>query len=361
MKLMTGGALVAVMAGATMFGASDVQAQARDTYSLDGRAVAIYNLAGTARIVQGSGSEVVVRVMRAGSDAAQLEIATGEIRGRETLRVIYPDDQVRYDPPGRGSFNTTIRVRADGTFSDNGRRAGSRVEVGSRGRGLEAHANLEIEVPRGVELALYLAVGEVEAEGVEGDLRIDTGAGNVTASDMSGALVVDTGSGSVNVTGMRGDYLTIDTGSGSIEVSDIEGSEVTIDTGSGRVEGERITADELNVDTGSGSIELEAITVPDVFLDTGSGSVRVEFLSDVDDLVVDTGSGSVIVALPESAGAAVEIETGSGGIGLDLPLLLKSASRDHVVGELGDGRGSIEIDSGSGSVRLVRSGGRVVR
>jgi hypothetical protein len=34
--------------------------------------------------------------------------------------------------------------------------------------------------------------------------------------------------------------------------------------------------------------------------------------------------------------------------------------RDHVEGRIGDGRGQIEIDTGSGSVRLLR-GSRVVR
>jgi lia operon protein LiaG len=352
------GALGVLLAGVVFAGGGEVQAQ--DAYSLDGRTVAIYNLAGSARIVHGNGPDVVVRVMRQGSDARELEVATGEIRGRETLRVIYADSRVVYDPPGRGSFNTTVRVRPDGTFSDGGRRGGDRVEVSSRGRGLEAYADLEIEVPSGVEVALYLAVGEVEAEGLEGDLRIDTGSGRVTASDITGALIVDTGSGSVTVTGLRGD-LFVDTGSGSVEVRDVDGSEVSIDTGSGRVVGVGITADELKVDTGSGGIELEAVSASDVLLDTGSGSVRVEFLSDIDDLLVDTGSGSVTVALPETAGAQVEIETGNGGIDLDFPFLVRRASRDHVVGEFGDGRGSIRIDTGSGSVRLTRSPGGEVR
>jgi len=358
MNQMTRGALLVLLAGATALGSGEAEAQ--DAYSLNGRTVAIYNLAGTARIVRGSGPEVVVRLTRGGSDAEELEIATGEIRGRETLRVIYPDDHVVYNPRDRGSFNTTIRVRSDGTFSDGRRGSGDRVEVSSRGRGLEAYADLEIEVPRGVELALYLAVGEVEAEGVEADLRIDTGSGQVTASDITGELFVETGSGSVTVRGMSGD-LSVDTGSGSVVVDDVEGSQVSIETGSGRVEGVRITADELGVDTGSGSISLEAVMAPDAALDTGSGSIDVEFLSDVDQLYVETGSGSVTVALPESVGAEIEIETGNGGIDLDFPLQVRRASRDHVVGELGDGRGSIRIDTGSGSVRLVRSRGGELR
>ena len=361
MKQFTKGALVALLTGAAILSSAELRAQDGTAYKLDARSVAIYNLAGSARIVRGSGSEVVVRVNTAGANAGELEISTGEIGGRETLRVIYPSDHVVYDPPGRGSFNTNVRVRADGTFSDGGRRSGDRVEISSRGSGFEAYADLEIEVPRGREVALYLAVGEVEAEGVEADLRIDTGSGRVSAVSIVGELTVDTGSGSVTVRDVRGD-LYVDTGSGSVTVEDVEGLEVSIDTGSGGVEGASIVADVLSVDTGSGGITLDQVTASEVMLDTASGSVRVEILSDVDDLVVDTGSGSVTVALPESAGAEVEIETGNGGIDLDFPLQVRRAARDHVVGTLGDGRGSIRIDTGSGSVRLVRSSrGRVVR
>jgi hypothetical protein len=52
----------------------------------------------------------------------------------------------------------------------------------------------------------------------------------------------------------------------------------------------------------------------------------------------------------------VEIDTGSGGIDLDFPLEVRSVRRDRVQGRLGDGQGTILIDTGSGSIRIVRRG-----
>ncbi len=89
-------------------------------------------------------------------------------------------------------------------------------------------------------------------------------------------------------------------------------------------------------------------------LDTGSGSIEIELLTDVDRLEVDTGSGSITVYAPADLGAEVEIETGSGGIDLDFPVEVRTVRRDHVVGTIGDGRGEINVDTGSGSVRLLR-------
>ena len=329
-----------------------VPVEAQEVERISGREVAVYNLVGQVDIVRGSGSDVVVRIDRGGSDASELSIETGNIRGRETLRIIYPDDQIVYPEMGRGS-STSQSVRTDGTFGDGGSGRRDRVRIRGSGSGLEAWADLTIEVPAGQDFAIYVAAGEIHARDLDGDVRLDIGSGEITAMDVTGSLEADTGSGRLDIRGVNGD-LTADTGSGQISVSDVVGSHVELDTGSGGITAVGIDADELNVDTGSGSVELSEILAPDVVVDTGSGSVEIELLSDVDHLEVDTGSGSVTVRAPADLGATVEIDTGSGGIDLDFPLQVRSVSRDHIEGQIGDGRGSIEIDTGSGTIRFIR-------
>lgn len=320
-------------------------------YRLEGRRVAVYNLAGQLDIVRGSGPDVVVRVTRGGGDADRLDVAVDEIGGRTALRVIYPDDEIVYDEMGRGS-RTTRTVRSDGTFSG-GRGRGDRVTVKGSGSGLEAHADLRIEVPAGHSIEAYVAVGRAEARDIEGDVLIDTGSGSVDVSGITGNLSVDTGSGRVTVREVEGE-VEIDTGSGSVTLDEVRGERVYVDTGSGGVEGADITARSVHVDTGSGSIDLMRVASPDLYLDTGSGSVEVELLQDVERLDIDTGSGSVTVYVPESLGAEIQVETGSGGIDVDLPVELRIMRRDHIEGTIGDGRGRIRIDTGSGGVDLIR-------
>lgn len=327
---------------------------AQEVHRVTGRDVAIYNVAGRVEVVGGSSSDVVVRVTRGGGDARDLTIETGQIRGRSTLRVIYPSDEIVYPAMGRGS-NTSFSVRADGTFGDDGRGNDDRMRIRGSGAGLEAWADLVIEIPDGITASVYLAVGEMEAQGVDAELRLDTGSGGVTASDISGSLTIDSGSGGVTARGIRG-ALNIDTGSGSVRVSDVVGDEVELDTGSGGVDGSGIETSELRVESGSGSVELLRVSSPSVLVDTGSGSVEIELLEDVDLLEIDTGSGSVTVSAPADLGATVEIDTGSGGIDLDFPLEVRSVRRDRVQGRLGDGQGTILIDTGSGSIRIVRAG-----
>ncbi|MGH7475658.1 MAG: DUF4097 family beta strand repeat-containing protein [Longimicrobiales bacterium] len=320
-----------------------------ERFALPGQEIAIYNIAGEVQIERGTGDAVEVLVSRGGSDAAQLRIATGQIDGRNTLRVIYPDDEVRYER--RWGGNTSMRVRSDGTFGAGGRR----VNVRSRGRGgLEAHADLRILIPDGRRVAVLLGVGGVEAANVVGDLVVDVAAAGVEVRGVRGALLVDTGSGSITVADVQGE-VGIDTGSGSVEVSVIRGSRLRVDTGSGSVRGNDLTTDDLSVDTGSGRIELSAVSARRLVLDTGSGSIDLGLLSDVESARLDTGSGSVRLRVPAELGAELEIETGSGGIDVDVPVEVARMARNSFVGRIGDGVGRIVVDTGSGGVRLVRN------
>jgi len=330
-----------------------VPAMAQESYTVGGDDVAIYNLAGEVTVTGSRGSSVTVEAVRGGRDADRLDIQVGEIDGRQTLRVLYPDDRVTYRQ-GRWGGSTSLRVRPDGTWGGEGSgwsRRGDQVRVSSRSGGLDAYADLVIHVPEGQRLSVYLAVGRITASNVNGRILLDTHAGGVEARTMTGFLNVDTGSGSVDVTGMDGDLL-VDTGSGQVRVSDVTGDDVGIDTGSGGVEADAVHARTILIDTGSGSIALERSSGRDVRLDTGSGSVTAELTSELERLLVDTGSGSVTLHLPADLSAELAIETGSGGIDVDFPLMMTRRARNELHGTIGDGRGRIVVDTGSGSVRI---------
>jgi len=331
-----------------------LHAQASGTYTLTGQTVSIYNLAGVVDIRGGSGSGVRVEVQAGGSDANELTVETGPIGGAETLRVIYPSDRIYYR--GSNGFHGTsdVTVRDDGTFSDNeGRRwrDGRRIRISSRGSGLDAFADMRITVPVGQRVNVYLGVGELTIDNVNGELSVDTGSGRVRSTRTQGHLSVDTGSGSVDVRDAQGD-VNIDTGSGSVDVTNVRGQRLIVDTGSGSVSGGVIEVRELNVDTGSGGISLNSVSTTDAMLDTGSGSVQLDLLRDIDNLEIDTGSGGVTIVHPAELGAELYLESGSGGIDFDTPITVRRFNRSSLTGSIGDGRGRIQIDTGSGSIRF---------
>ena len=341
------------LAGAAVLVAASAESQEPRRVALSGDRVAVYNLAGEIQVRGGGSGAVTVEVRPQGPDAGSLRVETGQVRGRDALRVIYPSDRIVFRDRGEG-HRTTMRVREDGTWGGGGR-GGREVSIRGSGSGLEAHALVIVTVPEGREVAVYLGAGDVNATGVSANLFVDVAAAGVTVDRHRGSLDVDAGSGAVSVSEVTGE-VRLDTGSGAVSVRGIRGPSLDLDTGSGRVTGDAITVDALRVDTGSGRLDLSAVRAPRVLLDTGSGGVRLELLQDVSDLTIDTGSGGVTLAVPADLGAEIEIETGSGGIDLDVPISATEMKRDYLRGVIGDGQGRIRIDTGSGGVRIVRAG-----
>ncbi|MGH7527407.1 MAG: DUF4097 family beta strand repeat-containing protein [Gemmatimonadales bacterium] len=147
----------------------------------------------------------------------------------------------------------------------------------------------------------------------------------------------------------------MDAGSGPVEVSKFKGRALSVDTGSGEVTGTELQADEISIETGSGDIRLTTVSAPVLSFGTGSGGVTADLRSDLRSLSVETGSGDVDIKAPASLAAEVELETASGGVETDFPLQVTRRSRDHLVGRIGDGRGRVQIETGSGEVRLLKN------
>jgi lia operon protein LiaG len=331
-------------------------AQQTERYTVLGSDVAIYNLVGEVKVESGGGPGVRAEVTRGGAEGAKIKVLRSEIDGHQTLRFVYPSDQIRYTRLPGGS-STQLRVREDGTFNDDHddddrRNEGRRVTI-SGGGGLDAHADLRVTVPTGKQVSLYLAVGKVSVTNVDGDLSIDAASAPVTTLNTRGELRIDVGSGEVRVSQSRGD-LSVETGSGAVNVSDVRGESVGIETGSGEVTGADVRSNQLSIQTGSGDIQVGSLSAPQVSLETGSGAVTADLSGELWNLSVETGSGDITLKVPPTLGAEVDMETSSGDIETDFEVAVTRHARDHLTGRIGDGRGKIDIETGSGGIKLVK-------
>jgi DUF4097 and DUF4098 domain-containing protein YvlB len=331
---------------------------AAQSYSLSGDRIAIYNIAGAVTVTGGGSGAVKVGVELQGSDARSLKVETGPIRGAETLRVIYPDDDIIYPVMGRGS-NTTMQIREDGTWGNfghekwNGRDERRKVQIRGSGRGVEAYADLAITIPAGKTVGIFTGVGRVDVTNVDGNLMVDVGSANITSRGTRGELSLDTGSGDIRVDNAQGE-VELDTGSGSVTLNGSKGTKLTINTGSGDVVATNVEADLTEIDTGSGGIRIDAITTRRLSLDTGSGDVRAALITTPDNIDIDTGSGEVVLRLPSDASAMVDLDTGSGDFTIELPLSVTHKEESNLRGKLGTGRGRINIETGSGDISLLK-------
>jgi len=341
---------VLVLAVATLATVSAAPARA-ETQSFSGNKVRIHNLIGKATVVQGTGSGFKIEITRGGDDAALLEIKTEKDGDTEVLRLVYPGDRFVYPALGMGS-NSSISVNGDGTFGGSSKEGRRQVKISGGGSGKEMWADLRIEMPRGGDLALYNAIGKVAANDVSGELNLDTASGDVEATGVTGDITVDVGSGDVELTRIEG-TVSVDTGSGHVILSDVKGDMVDADTGSGDIDGDHLACDQLAMDTGSGDINLESVAVSKISCDTGSGSILVTIEGDLDGGNFDTGSGDVTLEVSPELGASLDIETGSGDIDIDTPHQATRNRRSEFRGTVGDGKGNVIIETGSGDVRVT--------
>jgi hypothetical protein len=352
-------ALAGTMASALMvsvFPIFNPLAAQTERHALSGSRVALYNLVGEVRIERGRGRTVEFEITRRGADARQLRIETGDVRGIPTLRVIYPDDQIVYDRGGERSWGSTeSRIRSDGTWGDdNGWRDGRRVRISSRGNGLEAWADIRVLVPDGQKFDANLLVGELKAYDVDADLSLDAASARITADRVQGMLNIDNGSGGIAVRDTRGSSLRLDTGSGGVTIERVKADECSIDTGSGSVTGIGAVCDRLDIDVGSGGVRLLETSAGAISVESGSGGVTLDLRQSPRSASVESGSGTVSITVPSNFGATVDIETGSGGITTDFPITTNRFARRELHGTIGDGRGRLRVETGSGGVRLLR-------
>jgi hypothetical protein len=324
-------------------------------YELSGNRVALYNVAGSMRIEAATGSTVVVEVERLGRDAQRLTVRTNALDGVPTLRVIYPGDEVVVEDMDRGT-QTTVEVDEEGTW---GRvRGGKRMRVTSgRGRdadAIHASARIVVRVPPGVSVDANLAVGDLTATNVAGNLELESSAGSITSTGNRGELKAETASGDITVGNTQGD-LELETASGDIEIRSANGQRINAETASGSITVNDARAQALNVETASGSIRVTASSAPTVKAETASGSVRVELTGEVRDVEISTASGTAEAVLPANFAGEVELETASGDLDVDFPMTVSRQSRNHLRGTIGQGGSArVSLSAASGDVRLLR-------
>ncbi len=336
---------------------------AQNRVTLPGDAV-IYDLVGQVRLEPGTGSAIVVDVRFQGADAGRLRTVSGEVAGWRTLRVVFPSEDIVYERLHAGN-STDFDVRPDGTFGDRAfwrdvggafqpAEEGRRVHIRGSGSGVHAFADAVIQVPAGRRVAVFLGVGRVDAENVGGRLWVGTASGDVALTGIRAGARVSTGSGDLRLTDVAGD-VTVATGSGDVIVEGARNGAFRLSTGSGDVTGDRLQLGELVASTGSGDVKLRGVAAPRATVSTGSGDIELQLTGALSALKVSTGSGDAHVALPANAGAQVHMTTGNGDLETDVPMEITHRRHGALDGKIGNGAGTIEISTGSGSVSLHRS------
>jgi hypothetical protein len=197
--------------------------------------------------------------------------------------------------------------------------------------------HIEVRMPRDADLDVHSGDGSVQAEAINGTVKVYTSDGSVKANSLNGNIDLHTNDGSITVNALKGD-IRLHTGDGSIEAHDLDGK-VDADSGDGHI---RIAGrfDALNVKTGDGSVDTR---VQSGYKMASSWSIR-------------TGDGSVDLVLPSDFQTNIDASTGDGHISLGIPVTVEGTfSNSQIHGKMNGGGQPLTIHTGDGSIRLSKS------
>ncbi len=207
----------------------------------------------------------------------------------------------------------------------------------------------ELTVPESTQLHASSGSGNEAIADIAGPVDANSGSGGIRISNIGSGVRARTGSGDLDIESANGNVYAR-TGSGSIHARGIAGG-FDGETGSGHLTLEQSSPGSVRASTGSGGLELRNVK-GSLQAQAGSGDIRIEGEA-TGGWVVHTGSGSVNLRLPQNASFDLSAHTGSGSIDLSHPLTVQgSIGRHDVKGKVGAGGVPVEVQTGSGSIRI---------
>jgi DUF4097 and DUF4098 domain-containing protein YvlB len=216
-----------------------------------------------------------------------------------------------------------------------------RVDKPHLSRNESVGVSYDILVPHDTALDCTTSFGAITIQQTQGDVKARTSFGSIHCIMVSGALDLKTSHGQVQMKDVLASQIMADTSFGSVSLecrdAGVSDGRITLKTSHGN-----ITADNLNTST------LDA--------KTSFGSVSVTYAPNgPEDLDVNLSSshGSLSMTPPEAFRGRVDLSTSHGSIHMDRPVTVQGKiSKDHITGTLGDGPGSVRMQTSFASVKL---------
>lgn len=136
----------------------------------------------------------------------------------------------------------------------------------------EARINLDVRIPKNLDLEIDDGSGSIEVTDINGNLEVDDGSGSIKIANIKGRVNIDDGSGSTTLENIDG-KVKINDGSGRIKITDV-GGDVDINDSSGTLSIYNIKGSVV-VDDGSGGIVIDGVDKDVNIKSAGSGSLTI--------------------------------------------------------------------------------------
>ena len=265
-----------------------------------GQRLEIINRNGRITAEPSTGRGVEVRGERRGDNADDIRIEVTEDAAGVTIEAIHPaDHSVRRWWPASW-FGRSPRI------------------------------NFSVAVPSGVDFVARSRNGRIAADGLDGDVEVETR------------------NGSVRLTGLAGDARVVTRNGGATVIAD---GDADVQTRNGRVRVE--AGGHAQARSRNGSVSVKAGGAAQARTRNGSVSATLGSGDWPGEATFESHNGSVTVRVPETMDADVSLRTDRGSVRTDLAIDAHTDERRHLAGRLGAGGRTLRLETDNGSVRLL--------
>ena len=318
-----------------------------------------------------------------------------------SLRINDDEGAVRVSPSDDNRITVIVRKRVAAENQSEGDKynqqtkpaitlSGNAMVLDARTHGAGNHSvqtDLDISIPRKMEVHITGRKGEVSVTGRDGQVEIVDQHGDVTVEDVNGNVKLNLDKGSARIEQINGD-VHVDGRLNELSVMDVKGSlqldgefqesvklghiarnvsfkSSRTDLEFSRIDGELdLDSDDLHADkvtgplhltTRSKQIRLEDVS-GDVRLQNENGSIEVS-MNSLGNVQIDSRNGDVQLSVPDKAGFRLDARTRDGEIQSDFPEL-KIDNGDHEAtasGTVGNGTSHIVINNQHDGIEIRKA------
>jgi DUF4097 and DUF4098 domain-containing protein YvlB len=318
-----------------------------------------------------------------------------------SLRVNDDHGAVRVSIANDNKITVVVRKRVGAESKDNAdkynRQASPTITLAGNVMILEAktqaagdHAvqsDLDISIPRKMELHVVSRRGDVSVTGRDGEVEITTQHGDVSVQDVVGNVKVNLEKGSARVSQITGD-VHIDGRLNEVSVTDVKGSaqfdgefqesvklarigksvafkSSRTDLEFSRIDGDLdLDSDDLHADQITGPVRLTTRS-KQIRLEDVSGDVRVQdenggievSMRSLGNVQIDSRNGDIHLSVPDKAGFHVDARTREGEIQSDFPEV-KIDNNEHEAkasGSVGNGAAHIVLNNEHDGIEIRKA------
>ncbi len=172
----------------------------------------------------------------------------------------------------------------------------------------------------------------------DGDYHLKSGNGRVALAHGSvGECDASSSYGSVVCNDVKGNPVKLSSGNGSIELSDVNARDVSLSSSYGAIRARQITATDVTAHSGNGGIEI-------ICSDSCPADMKAE---------VKSGYGSINFTAPPQFAGQVRLSTDYGSVRTARPVTMSGEiDKKNISGTIGEGTGTLHLETSSGSVEL---------